>query len=149
MPKSKPKKKKETSEAKDPTSNSTPGMDSVIEPSDTSVPDTSVPTPSPEPEVNELDAPRFRQGETIDRDLLKLRFCLRTGIEHWKAEIVGKPLMKHIARAYLAYKLGIPITTARLFKQIEDMDIDVIHDIEAFESMLCSAGDSWLANKKK
>ena len=142
MPKTKPKKKKEIPEIKDPTVHSASDPDPI------------------EPEVDEpkVDEPEVEfpgQNQSwdlepgVDRDLLKLRFCLRTGIEYWKAELVGKPLMKYISKAYVAYKLGIPINTDLIFKRIDSMEIDVINDIEVFESILIPAAERWLANKKK
>ena len=131
MPK---KKKKENPEVKEPTVISTP-----------EVPEKE---PSNLEPIPEIDQPETDEPE-VDRNLLKLGFCLRTGIEYWKAQLVGKPLMKHISQAYVAYSLGIPIKTDPIFQQIERINLDVIHDIEAFESILFPAAEQWLANKKK
>lgn len=81
--------------------------------------------------------------------VMNLSMGLRAGLEYWKMVIMGKPLFPAILQAYLTYKSGKPIKTDLIFKKIEKLKMDVLNDIEGYESILFSDLQSWLAIKKK
>lgn len=138
MPKSKPKKKKaDIKESTTITSipiSATTDMEETLE------------------ETKETISKTEDDRKVIDEEALyvmNLSMGLRAGLEYWKMVMMGKPLFPTILQAYLTYKSGRPIKTDLIFKKIEKLKIDVLNDIEGYESILFSDLQYWLAIKKK
>lgn len=123
MPKSKPKKKKDEDE-----------MVMIEKPN----------PPTEAPVVQEEE----EEPEPINPELLKTGTCLRIGLEHFKMQIIGARLLPFISRAYVAYKVGLPVNVEKIFSAIEKLDSNIIKDIETFESHLFPEIETFLASKK-
>lgn len=97
-----------------------------------------------------VDAP---QNQTIEEDIIStaafgMATGLRFGLEYWKMQTFGKVLFDSISRAYVAWNLESEIKTDNIFKKIEQLHLDVVKDIEMFESVLFPEIETFLARKK-
>lgn len=86
--------------------------------------------------------------EMLTPEVFALSVGLRYGLEYWKLQTFGKALFPHIARAYVAWNLNIPFKTDIIFQQIERLDLDVLKDLETFESVLFPEIETYLAKKQ-
>jgi len=93
-----------------------------------------------------LQEPGVGVGE-LDMGYNPMYIRLKYGIEYLKLQYFGRNLFKSLSRAYVAWSLDRTIVLDPVFKNIEKLDL--LKDIEKFESVLFPEIERFLASKKE
>jgi hypothetical protein len=93
-----------------------------------------------------LQEPGAGVGE-LDMGYNPMYIRLKYGIEYLKLQYFGRGLFRNLSRAYKAWSLDQTIVLDPVFKNIEKLDL--LKDIEKFESVLFPEIERFLASKKE
>jgi len=93
-----------------------------------------------------LQEPGVGVGE-LDMGYNPMYIRLKYGIEYLKLQYFGRGLFRNLSRAYKAWSLDQTIVLDPVFKNIEKLDL--LKDIEKFESVLFPEIERFLASKKE
>jgi len=102
-------------------------------------------------DAEDLQEPGVDAEDLQEPDLgaegLQVYVRLKYGIEYLKLQYFGRSLFKNLSRAYIAWSLDQKIVLDPVFKNIEKLDL--LKDIEKFESVLFPEIERFLASKKE